>query len=397
MRTLTPTYIVPRYWPNVGGAEQHSRALVQALAQRHLPRVMRFCSVEPTPTDYAYPFNATTRVEDGTVGVLQPGPNRRVRPLLQVLSGLARFDRASRLAYRKLCEHVLRSQLGELTEGSDLLHAIYNGFTPAVEAASRLGVPFVFTPLAHTTHAPGTAWAAPAFRDLYQRADALIAMTAYERDWLIARGAPSQRVHVCPMAPLLSDSDADPHAFRERHGLGDDPVILFMGRLVQSKGFEVLLNAAPAVWRYHPKARILFAGPAGRAARRALSRVDDARIRYLGAISDGEKNDVLAACDMVCIPSSEESLGVVYLEGWCFAKPAIAARIPVLETVISDGVDGRLVDRDSASVALAIVDLLDDPAKCREMGLAGQRKVGERYNWEAIASKHEAIYRRLVS
>ena len=393
---LSPTFVVPRYWPNMGGAEQHSRALVQELAKTHSPKVIRFCSTEFRATDYAYAFNHCKTVLDGSVPVAQPGPERGLRPLLQFLATRAPECRLSRGAYQQLTRRVLPRQLQKFAGSSQIVHAIYNGFTPASVAASKLDTPFVCTPLAHSTKAQGTAWSSPGFRRLYARSDALIAMTDYERNWLIDQGAEPDRVHVCPMAPLLSDHKGNGDRFRTRHRLDCAPIVLFLGRLVEYKGYRTLLEAATEIWKTHPDAQIVLAGPADQKARAILLSLTDPRIQYVGMMSDEEKNDALAACDMVCVPSTEESLGVVYLEGWMFGKPVIAANIPVMRSVIAEGVDGFLTPQVPDQVARAVTRLLSDREMAQEMGRAGRAKVLSRYTWERAAKQHEAIYRSLL-
>ena len=61
-----------------------------------------------------------------------------------------------------------------------------------------------------------------------------------------------------------------------------------------------------------------------------MDTLDEPRIRHLGVITDAEKSSALAACSLLCVPSTEESLGVTYLEAWSFGKPVVAADIPVL-------------------------------------------------------------------
>ena len=393
---LSTTFVVPRYWPNMGGAEQHSRALVQELAKRHKPRVIRFCSTEHGPTDYAYPFNRSETVLDGAVPVSQPGPRGMMRSALKLLATHAPQSRLSRAGYQKLSELVLPDQLKSYAQGSQIVHTIYNGFTPSSAAAARLDVPFVWTPLAHTTKAAGKAWSSRGFRRLYARADAVIAMTEYERDWLIGQGAKKDRVHVCPMAPLLSVHKGDGADFRARHNLGHAPIILFLGRLVDYKGYKALLGAAGDIWRCHPNARLVLAGPADEQVRRELASRTDPRIKYVGVITEQEKNDALDASTMICVPSTEESLGVVYLEAWMFSKPVIAADIPVMKSVISDGEDGLLVQQTPADITKAVNTLLSDPLMAYELGRAGHKKVLKHYTWERAAEQHEAIYKALI-
>jgi glycosyltransferase involved in cell wall biosynthesis len=96
------------------------------------------------------------------------------------------------------------------------------------------------------------------------------------------------------------------------------------------------------------------------------------------------------------MPSREESLGATYLEAWSYGKPVIGLRIPPLEELTRGGRGGFLVEPDPADVAAKLKTLLADPALMREMGQWGQRQVRERYSWEAIVARTEAIYESLL-
>ena len=92
------------------------------------------------------------------------------------------------------------------------------------------------------------------------------------------------------------------------------------------------------------------------------------------------------------MPSREESLGATYLEAWSYGKPVIGLRIPPVEELTGSGRGGLLVEPDPVDVAAKLKTLLADPALMREMGEWGRRQVRERYSWEAIVARTEAIY-----
>jgi glycosyltransferase involved in cell wall biosynthesis len=384
--------LIPRYWPHTGGAELHTRRLAAEMRARGArPTVVRICGAEPRETDYAYPWTEAEQLDDDGVAVIQPGAPRAWRPLLRRLAEAAPRSRLARGVYGRLCEHLIAASLRPIAREHDVVHAVYNGFTPLARAAARLGKPFVFTPLAHT-HAPeGEAWSSPSLTALYARADALIAMTAYESDWLAARRGQGER-HVVPMAPLLDPERPCPDAFRARHGLGEDPIVLFLGRLSDSKGYGELAEAMRYVRARRPEARLVFVGPASDQAKARLAGLKDLRLHVLGALSGAQKNAALAAADLVAVPSTQESLGVVYLEAWSFAKPVIAADIPVMRSVISHGEDGLLADPSPTPLARAVLDLLNDPERAAAMGRAGAQKTARTYDWARAAQSLLDIY-----
>ncbi len=387
MTSTKALMMVPRYWPQTGGAELHSRRLAQELSQDIDIDILRFNAETDTVTDFAYARAQSGIVNDGGMSVhtlSSSGPNAA---LLRGLSRTADRLRPARRAFNMLARRDLAPRLRQLTREHDVVHGVYNGFTAGFEALADTGKPFVFTPLTHTTKPEGTAWSSPQFKRLYQRADALIAMTEYEREWLTAQGADADKVHVCPMAPLFDLSKPDPDGFRARWDLGDAPVILFLGRLTGYKGYRQLIAAADRVWQEHPATRFVIAGPGERPA--GLS---DDRLVFTGSISDPEKKSAIAACDLLCVPSTEESLGVVYLEAWSFGKPVIAADIPAMRSVIRHGHDGWLVDQDAGAIADRILILLDDPDRMLAAGRAGALKVERIYNWAQSARQLRSIY-----
>jgi len=106
--------------------------------------------------------------------------------------------------------------------------------------------------------------------------------------------------------------------------------------------------------------------------------------------------DALAACQVLCVPSIQESFGGVYTEAWSFGKPVIGARIPAVTDVIDDGVDGFLVEQHPAEIADRIVLLLEDESAAQCMGAAGKAKVVRRYTWDVIAQRTLAAYRSVM-
>lgn len=116
----------------------------------------------------------------------------------------------------------------------------------------------------------------------------------------------------------------------------------------------------------------------------------------LGAIDLQTKTDALAACDLLCVPSSQESFGAVYTEAWAMGKPVIGGDIPAVREVIADGQDGHVVAPEPTLLAERIARLLADPALRQQMGQAGRDKVQARYNWDILAEQTGQIYAHLT-
>ncbi|MEN9240065.1 MAG: glycosyltransferase family 4 protein, partial [Thermostichales cyanobacterium SZTDM-1c_bins_54] len=104
----------------------------------------------------------------------------------------------------------------------------------------------------------------------------------------------------------------------------------------------------------------------------------------------------LLACDLLCVPSVQESFGGVYTEAWSFGKPVIGCPIPAVAAVIADQKDGILVNQDPEAIAQGIIRILRDPEWARELGRRGFEKVKSRYGWEQLAEKTLAAYQYAV-
>jgi len=238
-----------------------------------------------------------------------------------------------------------------------------------------------------------------------QQADAYIAHTAYERNYLSERGIQADKITVVG-AGVDGDAFAvaDGSAIRRRYGWGDDLVVAVVAKQNARKRLDVLLEAMPRVWAVYPDVRLLIAG-----ARTAYTRqIEDmistftpeqqAHVTVIGDFPEEEKARLLAACDIFALPSGFESFGIAFLEAWACGKPVIGARVGAIPSVIDEGRDGLLAAyQDAGDLARAILELLADPERREQMGRAGQKKVLENYTWEIIADRVRGVYLEAIA
>ncbi|AJE02802.1 glycosyltransferase family 4 protein [Geobacter pickeringii] len=261
----------------------------------------------------------------------------------------------------------------------------------ALDFARRHGVPFVLTPNHHPR------WKGPRYREyarIYREADALVALTAFERETLVREfGVDGERVHVTGIGPLLADRFSA-EEFRERYGI-KGRFVLYLGQQCRYKGIAALAAAAPRVWEKHPDVRFVFIGPPTAESRKLFGTLHDPRYLNLGAVDLETKTAALAACEFLCLPSAQESFGGVFVEAWSQRKAVIGGRIGPIACVVDEGENGLLSSQDPRELADAVARLLADPAACEAMGNAGWRKVQEQYAWPRLAEKTRAVYRSL--
>ncbi len=390
-------YTITSYPPAIGGTQLYTHQLAaHFLRARNAVKVVTFwdqtrhdwlwgttLSAHPEPREYCVDGVSVHRLG------LTIADKIRILPAALgywFLEGPA-IRHISRLVAAKL----------EAIEGDwQLVHNVRQGREAlsfaSLKLARSLGVPFVLTPVHHPRWG---GWLHRHFQALYRTADAVIALTNSEKQTLVDLGVSEERVHVTGMGPVLSpSSDAD--GFRQKAGLGLDPVVLFLGTHFPYKGLQTLVLAAEHVWKIFPSARFVFAGTPTSFSRRLFARRPDPRFLHLGAVDLQAKTDALAACNLLCVPSTQESFGGVYVEAWAMGKPVIAADIPATREVVSDGIDGYLVPADPLALARTICALLAEPALQKRMGEAGRQKVRAKYTWERLAERTEQVYRHVL-
>jgi glycosyltransferase involved in cell wall biosynthesis len=275
-----------------------------------------------------------------------------------------------------------------------LVHAFDLGRPELAAAAAGLaadrGVPFVLTPASHPS-----VWPEPPLgRALCRVADLVCALTSAELAQLRRMGVPRHRAWTVPQASGL-EGVADPGGFRRRFSISG-PIVLFLGRRIAVKGFDVTLRASRLVWRTRPDAEFVFLGPDADAADAAFPAYRDPRVHDLGAVDEQTKHDALAACALLCLPTSADVFPLVFIEAWSCGKPVISGNFTGSAEVVRDGVDGLVVLPKPAAVAEALVSLLGDDARRVSMGKAGQLRVHSAYSWRRVAESYLAGYAHAV-
>jgi glycosyltransferase involved in cell wall biosynthesis len=152
----------------------------------------------------------------------------------------------------------------------------------------------------------------------------------------------------------------------------------------------VLLEAVPSVWERHPEAHFAFVGPGEPLSRR------DARLLDVGRVSDVDRARWLARADLLCLPSSSESFGMVVGEAWSHGTPVVVSDIAVLKELVEDSGGGVAVRRAPDAIAGAICSLLDDATRMVALGRAGYDYWLGWLAPAAVTERHLRVYERLL-
>jgi D-inositol-3-phosphate glycosyltransferase len=238
-------------------------------------------------------------------------------------------------------------------------------------------------------------------RDLVADCDGLIVTSGREKDHLLRYyDADPHRIALAPCGVNLDlFRYMGRHSARERIGAGmDQQLILYVGRFAPEKGLDRLLQAI-ACLRHLPKLRLLVVGGDGEQdsaylRMQALSRdlgIAD-RVAFKGRVDQSELPWFYSAVDLLALPSSYESFGMVALEALACGTPVAATRVGAMENLLGDRRNGRLAqDLRPSSLAAAMEDLLKDRAAGPQAAEIIRRAV-LRYDWSRVAADVLTIY-----
>ena len=238
-------------------------------------------------------------------------------------------------------------------------------------------------------------------------ADCVIVSSEYEADELIGhyRADPGRVCINPPGIDLRLFRPGDRAAARRQLGMGDEPLILFAGRIQPLKGADVAVRALATVRESLPGARLaLVGGPSGpdgeaelAAVRREAARLGaEGAVTFYGPRPHREMPLFYQAADALATPSRSESFCLVAVEGQACGTPVVAANVGGLRYVVSDRRSGILVDGwEAADYGRALLSILDSPAR-REKLSAGATANAERFGWELSTERLLELYKGIM-
>jgi len=170
--------------------------------------------------------------------------------------------------------------------------------------------------------------------------------------------------------------------------------VLFVGRLNAQKGVSTLIDALPSVGA--PYAVDIVGDGPDRAAledRARNLRVAD-RITWHGSLARSDLPPLYQRAALLVVPSIDEGLGLVAVEGQMCATPVIAANSGGLGDIVRNGQTGVLVPPlDPSALAQAIDAMLENPDRAREIGAAGRVHALATFAPESAARRYAMLYR----
>jgi glycosyltransferase involved in cell wall biosynthesis len=303
----------------------------------------------------------------------------------------------------------LGGALDAVARGCDLVHVhgCWNFFGwDAARWCRRAGVPYVLSPrgmLYPWSFRQGRwfrKWMSYRVfeRPVLRRARFIHATSTQEASVVAALGLANEIV-VVPNGLDDLDRTLPPRSetFRARYGARPgDFLTLFLGRVHQKKGLDILIAAFRQTMTAERRSVLLIAGTGdpdyvGRLQNETRDLVDAGRVAFAGQLSGDDRDLAFASADAFALTSHSENFGLAVAEAMAAGLPVVVSRDcpwPEIEAWRA----GRWVDNTADRVADALRMLMDDPAGARAMGLNGQREVHIHLNWPRLAAEMLRLY-----
>ena len=216
-------------------------------------------------------------------------------------------------------------------------------------------------------------------------------------------GQPPGRLEiVAPGVDHAFFAPGDRGGARHALGLGDHPVLLFVGRIQPLKGVDVAVKTLASLHR--PDAVLLIVGGASGAdgdgeVAKLHELIDRLGVRKQVRFVAPQPHHILAtyyrAADLVLVPSRSESFGLVALEAAACGTPVVASAVGGLLTLVDHGRTGFLVPgRDPDVFAGYCAEVLDHPVLALDMAMSAAERA-RRYTWSAAAHRLGGLYQDL--
>lgn len=264
-------------------------------------------------------------------------------------------------------------------------------------AARLVGVPAVFTRHRLDWEAPKKGIKKKAFTLINNLTSSrVIAVSEAVRESLIAEGMPRERI-------ALIYNGIDVERFRQEAarsdaraslGLGSAPVVGTVGRLEAEKGHRCFLEAAARIKKEYPDAVFLVVGDgslAGDLKEQARNLGLEERVVFTGFREDVPQ--LMAAMDVLVVPSLTEAFGFSLVEGMCLGRPCVASSVGGIKEIAEDGRTALLAaPGDAGETAEKVLYLLRNKSAASEMGERAALEVERRFSARVMTDSITVLY-----
>ena len=177
-----------------------------------------------------------------------------------------------------------------------------------------------------------------------------------------------------------------------------DRILMTVGRLHKQKGHCYLIQAVSKVRKEFPNVKLLVTGEGEEEnnLKKLVKSLDlTNEVIFAGLSSDIER--ILPMAELFILPSLWEGLPNALLEAMAAGKPVVATKVGGIPEIVVHGETGVLIPpKDTDALAIAIIDLLQNRLKAKDMGEAARIRAGKRFSIYKMIEKTENLYQELL-
>lgn len=292
----------------------------------------------------------------------------------------------------------------------DLVHfyGLYDLLGPAVSHFCRKqNLPYVIEPMGmyrpiDRSFRLKRLWHRSVGGAFWRGAAQIVATSEMEHQELLEDGVPAERLVIRYNGIAAVSGEAPPArgSFRAKWGIAsDEPLIVFLGRLIPRKGADLLIDAFAQICRQ--SGQLAIAGPEGESGYRELLEEHaresgvESRVIFTGPLYDDEKQSLLADADLFVLPSRYENFANAAAEAMACGVPVIVSDACGIRSLVSDRA-GLVIAPEKDALAAAVAKLLSDKTLYSRFK-AGCRSVAEQLNWNRLTEKMEGYYQEALA
>lgn len=369
------------YWPQKGGVEMFAQTLASNLQSDFNIEIITHgtCS---SP----YLYNRFSNAKPGhlvdpngnKISHLRAGIIEKILLLPLLLWNFPHFKK-NRIydlfyfAYRS----AFRKTISCLIADAQIIHCISTGYLArCISGICReKKIRLINSPFIHF----GKWGDSPGQINAYKASDVLVCPTeSFKAKYLSVAGftSKSNTVVIPPIIP--------PPCTRSTPRKNDNKFILFLGRREKHKGLPLLLSAYEGL---QSMARLIIAGPGKKISSPPPGVTDH------GEVDEIEKQNLLNNCTLFCVPSHNESFGMVYVEAMSHGKPVIALDIAPVNEIIENGKSGILVaPYDKEGLRQALKRILNEDNLRNAMGKNAKTDFATRFSNHKLVQQYRNLY-----
>ncbi|MBE3101169.1 MAG: glycosyltransferase family 4 protein [Firmicutes bacterium] len=189
--------------------------------------------------------------------------------------------------------------------------------------------------------------------------------------------------------------------FRGKYAAENEKIIFHIGRIVQEKGLQVLIDAIPLLLKDFQAFKVVIAGKGpflDTIKKHAAELGIEDKIYFTGFIDDATRNMLFRASDAAVFPSLYEPFGIVALEGMAARIPVVVSDTGGLRETIEQEKDGlKFSSGSSKDLAAKLLYVLKNPEQSKKMAENGYKKVKNSYSWSDISDRVICIYNEVLN